>query len=460
MRDACEMPAGGWVPARSGSVRGTTPLSPIPAANLHPSPPAPLLRPTAQPSALPSRASGWWCSTATHPSHRPYPCSSAHAWCWARTARGCRTSCLPRQAPQVGWGGGRQGWQAGQGRGRLRQRELTRCSPLRLPLFPGCPLPLTFPSLRLHHRPSTSPPSFPPPTPPPPTAAVVEFLFVADPPLMFWHTAAALGQQYWLLPVPQAYWMGEEMQVGGGRGGGSGLGCGAPARVLAPCAEDAGANRGNPTQLRGSFAAPCGPLVGSLPCPAPSHHLLSALCSTRWTPAPLQVPADEVLDILSAALLPASGADGGAQAAPTCAPGSYATLYGEPRALRCTACSPGTYSYVAGAPACKPCAAGRYAAGIGASACRTCQPGTYSAPDGSACLDCPAGGCWAVSGGSAGGASLPVVGRVWSAVCARHPLVVHSPLAPAFTWHLSYAPTPPCQARGACCLARGPPSSA
>ncbi|PSC67438.1 hypothetical protein C2E20_8901 [Micractinium conductrix] len=156
-----------------------------------------------------------------------------------------------------------------------------------------------------------------------PGTTVVEFLFVADPPLMFWHTAAALGQQYWLLPVPQAYWMGEEMQV----------------------------------------------------------------------------PADEVLDILSAALLPASGADGGAQAAPTCAPGSYATLYGEPRALRCTACSPGTYSYVAGAPACKPCAAGRYAAGIGASACRTCQPGTYSAPDGSACLDCPAG-TWSVLPGA------------------------------------------------------------
>jgi hypothetical protein len=32
---------------------------------------------------------------------------------------------------------------------------------------------------------------------------------------MFWHTAAALGQPYWLLPVPHAYWMQEEMQVGG-----------------------------------------------------------------------------------------------------------------------------------------------------------------------------------------------------------------------------------------------------
>jgi hypothetical protein len=47
----------------------------------------------------------------------------------------------------------------------------------------------------------------------PAAPAVLEFLFLADPPLMFWHTAAALGQPYWLLPVPQGHWMQEEMQV-------------------------------------------------------------------------------------------------------------------------------------------------------------------------------------------------------------------------------------------------------
>ena len=47
-----------------------------------------------------------------------------------------------------------------------------------------------------------------------PCPAVVEFMFLADPPLMFWHTAATLGQQYWLLPVPQAYWLQEAMQAG------------------------------------------------------------------------------------------------------------------------------------------------------------------------------------------------------------------------------------------------------
>ena len=44
--------------------------------------------------------------------------------------------------------------------------------------------------------------------------AVIEFIFLADPPLMFWNLAAAVGQQYWLLPVPQAYWMQKKMQVG------------------------------------------------------------------------------------------------------------------------------------------------------------------------------------------------------------------------------------------------------
>jgi hypothetical protein len=50
-----------------------------------------------------------------------------------------------------------------------------------------------------------------------PGTTVIEFLFMADPPLMFWHTAEALGQRYWMVPVPQAYWMQEEMEVGSSR---------------------------------------------------------------------------------------------------------------------------------------------------------------------------------------------------------------------------------------------------
>ncbi len=53
-----------------------------------------------------------------------------------------------------------------------------------------------------------------------PGTLLVEFLFLADPPMMFWHAAAALGQEYWLVPVPQAYWMQESMEV---RWGGAAL---------------------------------------------------------------------------------------------------------------------------------------------------------------------------------------------------------------------------------------------
>lgn len=53
-----------------------------------------------------------------------------------------------------------------------------------------------------------------------PGTALVEFHFLADPPLMFWHSAAALGQAYWLVPVPQAHWMQAQMEVGVGGAGG------------------------------------------------------------------------------------------------------------------------------------------------------------------------------------------------------------------------------------------------
>ena len=36
---------------------------------------------------------------------------------------------------------------------------------------------------------------------------IVEFQFVRDPPMMFWSAAAALNQKYYLLPVPDSYWV-------------------------------------------------------------------------------------------------------------------------------------------------------------------------------------------------------------------------------------------------------------
>ena len=46
-----------------------------------------------------------------------------------------------------------------------------------------------------------------------PGTRVVEFLFMRDPPMMFWHMARALDMDYWMLPVPQAYWMEPEMEI-------------------------------------------------------------------------------------------------------------------------------------------------------------------------------------------------------------------------------------------------------
>lgn len=46
-----------------------------------------------------------------------------------------------------------------------------------------------------------------------PGTPVVEFLFMQDPPMMFWHTSASLDLDYWMVPVPQSDWMGSVMEV-------------------------------------------------------------------------------------------------------------------------------------------------------------------------------------------------------------------------------------------------------
>jgi hypothetical protein len=46
-----------------------------------------------------------------------------------------------------------------------------------------------------------------------PGTHVLEFQFMRDPPMMFWHLANALKQDYWLLPVPNAWWMQKEMDI-------------------------------------------------------------------------------------------------------------------------------------------------------------------------------------------------------------------------------------------------------
>ncbi|KAG1674239.1 hypothetical protein FOA52_013859 [Chlamydomonas sp. UWO 241] len=46
-----------------------------------------------------------------------------------------------------------------------------------------------------------------------PDAAVVELLFLTNPPLMFWHAAAAIGQRYVLVPLAQSWWLQRDVSV-------------------------------------------------------------------------------------------------------------------------------------------------------------------------------------------------------------------------------------------------------
>ena len=227
---------------------------------------------------------------------------------------------------------------------------------------------------------------------------------MADPPLMFWHTAAALQQQYWLLPVPQAYWMQEAMQVRC-MGGTS-----AAAAAAACCTSRVRCMAG-------------GPALQDLAAP-------SQLTAVRQH-CPPQVPVDEVVDILTAALAPKPPSP------PACIPGTYADTRDGP--ARCTACAAGTYAFNAGAAACKPCAAGRVASALGSAACRTCQPGTYSSADGRACLPCPegelAGACCFL--GPLPCVPFPAARVATHALGRRHAYVgPHLPQSPAGTFSL------------------------
>lgn len=46
-----------------------------------------------------------------------------------------------------------------------------------------------------------------------PGTAVIEFLFMSAPPLMFWHAASALHQRYIMVPLPQSWWLQPSVEV-------------------------------------------------------------------------------------------------------------------------------------------------------------------------------------------------------------------------------------------------------
>lgn len=150
-------------------------------------------------------------------------------------------------------------------------------------------------------------------------------------------------------------------------------------------------------------------------CP-PRAPLAAARCAP-------QVPAGEVLDMLSVVLRPAP-----ADPATTCPAGTYAAS--EDGVQRCTACSPGSYAFLSGTATCKPCAPGRAAGSAGATACRTCPAGSFSSADGRECQRCPDG---APQG--AGGKVLWCCG--W---CACHTPSCRRPTAPTRPPHPRHCP--------------------
>ena len=133
-----------------------------------------------------------------------------------------------------------------------------------------------------------------------PGTHVLEFQFMRDPPMMFWHLAAALKQDYWLLPVPSAWWMQKEMQI----------------------------------------------------------------------------PVEEVVDMVSAMLK-------NEDTETSCPAGTRLLKDGT-----CETCPAGTYAFNGDSVACKPCSAGRFAHEEGSNACRTCPIDTY-AEGGNMCVKCP-----------------------------------------------------------------------
>ncbi len=46
-----------------------------------------------------------------------------------------------------------------------------------------------------------------------PGTAVVEFLFLYDPPMMFWHASGAMGLDYYMVPLARSWWLEQTVHV-------------------------------------------------------------------------------------------------------------------------------------------------------------------------------------------------------------------------------------------------------
>lgn len=135
-----------------------------------------------------------------------------------------------------------------------------------------------------------------------------------------------------------------------------------------------------------------------------------------YSPA-LQMPVDEVMDILARVLGPAPlpGACPPGTSGPGCAP-----------------CSPGSYSFNAGAQRCTACFRGRVAPAPGSAFCSTCPPGTFSGAGGVACEPCPPGTHSALPGASDAGQCLQPQQRRQELEASALDVSLLSKLSPVF----------------------------
>jgi capsular polysaccharide biosynthesis protein len=150
-----------------------------------------------------------------------------------------------------------------------------------------------------------------------PGTSVVEFIFLADPPLMFWHAASALGQEYWALPVPQSYYMQPSMEVP----------IGEVIDILHTIKNPAPAASTCAPGMAGRIGGPC------LPCPPGSYAYTAGSLACKICPSG-RVAGKE-----------------GSSACSTCKPGTYASL----DASECRPCPSGKFSVLAGASSEEQC---------------------------------------------------------------------------------------------------------
>ena len=166
---------------------------------------------------------------------------------------------------------------------------------------------------------------------------------------MFWSEAASLNMPYWMVPVPQAFWMQAEMD--------------APADEI----------RAVITRVLGRDSnAPCAP--GSAPSAAAQPALTSSASSASN-------PAIASSSSLSTSSSRRAGRSLSSSSSSQLTSAAYSSVLSRPSSKSktlvpraCGLCAPGTYSF--NGLACSPCFPGQVAKETGSTYCSTCPSDT------------------------------------------------------------------------------------